>query len=98
MTDVFLVTKFKYSSIFNAFELISHDCGRQAGHLNYAIPLSWEKEAINIDFKLRQLEKDSKEAFETFCIGEKGKAEEIAQLRNMNDANDLLQRFFEEFR
>jgi len=95
MTDVFLVTKNNYPAIFKAFELISHDCGRQAGHINYAVPLSWQSVIGEIDRDLANLLQNAKSDFECICIGEESEKDKIIKYYRLVDK--LLQEFFEEF-
>lgn len=95
MTDVYVITPSNFPTIFKSFEIISHDCGRQAGHVNYAVPLSYEKDLPIIDNALRML---SEEELTTLCIGEQTEAAVIVDRYGLRMSDELLQRFFEEFR
>ncbi len=98
--DVYLITKQLHPGLFAAFELISHDCGRQAGHLNYAVPLEWVEriETVGgIDDQLEVLRKGAPDNFTILCIGEERECDDIVQKYRLQDANRLLQAFFEEF-
>lgn len=97
MTDVFLVTENNYPSIFKAFELISHDCGRQAGHKNYAVPLSWQGVIQEIESDLFNLLQDADSDFECLCIGDEEDRVRIVQGYRIILVDKLLQEFFEEF-
>lgn len=97
MTDVILVTKGNFPTIFKAFELISHDCGRQVGHINYAVPMVWEKSLHTVENCLKHLYDKVYVDFETLCIGEQSEAQDIVSQYKIELADGLLQRFFEEF-
>lgn len=95
MTDVVVITSDNFPVLFRAFETISHDCGRQAGHKNYAVPMSYEKDLPTINEFLRRL---TNEQLETLCIGEQTEAQKLLTNAGLKMADELLQRFFEEFR
>jgi len=97
MTDVFLVTQKNYPSVFKAFELISHDCGRQAGHTNYAVPLKWDKTIETIEYDLTRLLVGADSDFECLCTGDMGESAKIVKDYKLEVADQLLQEFFEEF-
>lgn len=97
MTDVILITKGNFPTIFKAFELVSHDCGRQAGHINYAVPMGWENSLHTIENRLKHLLETADSDFETLCIGEQSEAKDIVSQYKLELADGLLQRFFEEF-
>lgn len=98
--DVYLITKELHPGLFAAFELISHDCGRQAGHTNYAVPLEWveriEKDG-GIDDQLQALRAEADSDFECLCIGDDTEMQAVVDAYHLQTANELLQRFFEEF-
>lgn len=98
MTDVFLVTKDNYPTLFQAFELISHDCGRRAGHTNYAVPLAYQGDVLRYDWQLAKLHADNADDFILFCIGAEENKERLVQAHDLGECDGLLQRFFEEFR
>lgn len=95
MTDVVLITAENYPVIFRAFEMISHDCGRQAGHQNYAVPMEFNNDLGFINYVLSRLKEDE---FSVLCIGEQTEAELIVKQYGLTKADKLLQEFFEEFR
>ena len=95
--DVFLVTESELPSLFKAFELISNDCGRQAGHINYAIPLSWKSVIVEIERDLKNLLEDADSDFECLCIGEETERDAVVKGHRLTLADKLLQEFFEEF-
>lgn len=97
MIDVILVTKDNYPTIFKAFELISHDGGRQAGHINYAVPIVYEKDLSIFEDCLSFLLKKSEQSFEDFCIGEEENRKRIVKEYLMIKTDEFLQRFSEEF-
>lgn len=97
MTDVLLVTAKSHPALFDAFERISHDQGRQAGHKNYAVPLAWEAKLPGIERALHRLLLTAPRDFETLCIGEQEEAQLIVARRGLQDADELLLRFSEEF-
>lgn len=97
MTDVMLVTKDNYPSIFKAFEIISHDCGRQAGHTNYAVPLTYEKDLPIVEASLKVLIETADSDFEALCIGEELERKAIVEGYQLGITDNLLQKFFEEF-
>jgi hypothetical protein len=98
--DVYLITPQLHPGLFAAFELISHDCGRQAGHKNYAVPLEWveriEKNG-GIDDRLNELRQTADSDFECLCIGDEDESKRVVAGYGLQDADELLQRFFEEF-
>jgi hypothetical protein len=98
MTDVFLVTVTNYPTIFKAFELISHDSGRQAGHENYAVPKSWLSVINEIERDLTNLLQDADSDFECLCTGDDEDRNRVVHGYRLTLADKLLQQFFEEFR
>lgn len=95
--DVLLITAASHPALFKAFELISHDGGRQAGHTNYAIPLEYADRAPLINDNLQALLDQSADDFEALCIGEETDAQRVVQGYQLAITDELLQRFFEEF-
>ena len=95
--DALLITKIEYPTIFKAFELISNDCGRQAGHTNYVIPLTWKNVISEIEKNLKNLFNDAETDFETLCIGEESERKAIVKEYRIILVDKLLQEFFEEF-
>ena len=94
MTDVYVITASNFPTIFAAFEMISHDGGRQAGHQNYAVPLEYEKNLPVIDHALRML---TEVELNVLCIGEQSEAAAIVDRYGLRTSDELLQRFSEEF-
>lgn len=95
--DVLLVTKLEYPALFKAFELISHDCGRQAGHENYAIPLTWKSTIRAIEMNLANILMSADSDFECLCIGEEVEQQRIVIDYRIPLVDELLTEFFEEF-
>jgi len=95
--DVLVITAASHPAIFAAFELISRDCGRQAGHSNYAIPLDCATHLDAIEGRLAELRATADSDFETLCIGDAEEAERIARAYGLEYTDRLLQAFFEEF-
>ncbi len=95
--DVILITEQSHPALFAAFELISHDCGRQAGHTNYVVPQSYKVVLPEIEQQLKTLREDADSDFEALCIGDSEDADMIVERYRLNSVNELLQRFFEEF-
>lgn len=102
--DVVLVTKDSHPALFKAFELISHDNGRQAGHVNYAIPMDYYVDppelGVHLDrlnWQLQMLLDLADVDFEALCIGDEDARQRIVKERGLEDVDLLLQRFFEEF-
>ena len=97
--DVTLITKDSHPALFQAFELISHDCGRQAGHTNYAVPLAEFQPAQldEFDLQLMRLCRDADSDFDCLCIGDQDESQRIVRDYKLEAADTLLQRFFEEF-
>ena len=98
MTDVFLVTANNFPTVFKAFELISHDCGRQAGHVNYAVPRTWWSVIQEIERDLAKILEDADSDFECLCTGDEDERQRIVTDYRITLADKLLQEFFEEFR
>jgi len=92
-----VITAASHPALFAAFELISHDTGRQAGHQNYAIPLEYTTHLTAIEGRLAELRTTVECDFETLCIGEEMEMEQVARAHGLEYSNTLLQRFFEEF-
>ena len=90
------ITALSHPTLFRAFETISHDCGRQAGHEVYTVPHPWDAVVPVADTALASL---SASDFETVCIGETTEAEEIIHnsTLDMEMVGELLDAFFEEF-
>lgn len=97
MTDVFLVTATSHQALFKAFELISHDCGRQAGHINYAVPLVYQDKIQSFEDKLAYLWMNADSDFECLCTGDWDERGRIVKDYKLEEVDELLQRFFEEF-
>lgn len=97
MTDVTLVTKESHPSLFKAFETISHDCGRQAGHTNYAVPLVYEDKLSQFESQLAKLLEKADSDFECLCTGDSDECRQIIKDYHLEVVDELLQRFFEEF-
>lgn len=95
ISDMMLITAESYPSIFKAFETISHDSGNQAGHVNYAIPLSWEKQLPFIEHNLSQLLLNADGDFECLCIGDEDDRTRIVKDYKLEITDKLLQEFFE---
>lgn len=95
--DVIVITEQSHPTLFKAFELISHDCGRQAGHTNYCVPDHYDALLPLAEQVLAGLLKHSAEEFETLCIGEQSESQAIVQKYGLLRTDELLQRFFEEF-
>ena len=95
--DVTLITKVSHPTLFAAFELISHDSGRQAGHRNYAVPDHYAPFLATMEAQLAPLRRDADLDFETLCIGEGTESELIVARYELTHIDELLQRFFEEF-
>lgn len=95
--DVLLVTAESHPALFKAFELISHDCGRQAGHRNYAVPLEYADKLPYIEQNLQALLDRADADFETLCIGEAEESAAVVRGYQLAVTDELLQRFFEEF-
>ena len=97
--DVTLVTKTSHPAIFAAFELISHDGGRQAGHQNYVVPLAefTPAQLDDFDLQLMRLSRDADSDFDCLCTGDEEERNRIVKDYNLADVDRLLQRFFEEF-
>ena len=98
MTDVVLITEQSHPSIFKAFETISHDCGRQAGHKNYAIPMEFESGLADAEARLKYLLENADLDFECLCIGESEERDKIVIAYGLNAVDNLLEDFSEEFR
>lgn len=92
--DVIVITKESHPTLFLAFEAISHDCGRQAGHRNYVVPDSYAQLLTVIEPLLVSL---TPEEFSTLCIGEETEKAAIVERYGLIQTDELLQRFFEEF-
>jgi hypothetical protein len=97
ISDVTLVTMNSLPHLFNAFETISHDCGNQAGHYNYAVPGYYaEQELKTFDETLASL---STIDFNDFCIGEDIRMMQIAaRSEALTQTSDFLSKFFNGFR
>ena len=94
--DVILITEKEFPFVFKAFETIAHDNGAQAGHINYAISMSWKSTIGAIEDDLKALYEDVYSEFETLCIGEEFERQRIVVYRRLTLADKLLQEFFEE--
>lgn len=94
--DVILITAENYPAIFKAFEMISHDSGNQAGHINYAINMVWSSVIKEIEHDLAEMLLDADGDFECLCIGEEIERQLIVQNYRITLADKLLQEFFEE--
>lgn len=92
-----LITRATHPALFEAFERISHDCGRQAGHQNYAIPLTYAPRLAGMEESLKRLLTRHPDKFETLCIGEESDRQAIVGQYLLFDTDALLQRVFEEF-
>lgn len=93
MTDLFLVTKMNYPSVFRACELLSTDIGNQAGHKNYGINLVFEANMPNVEKALSEL---STEDFDTLVIGEEGDKQHLLSKNiTLVQADELLQHIYE---
>ena len=95
--DVIVITKDSHPAIFAAFELISHDCGRQAGHQNYAIPMECASNLDEIEADLTTLRTEADSDFECLCIGEASESERVVKDYKLEHVDWLLQAFFEEY-
>lgn len=95
--DVVVITKASHPAIFEAFEMISHDCGRQAGHSNYAIPIDCTTDLAEVEASLADLLATADSDFECLCIGEAEESAEIVRGYKLQRADTLLHAFFEEF-
>lgn len=98
--DVYLITPALHPGLFAAFEMISHDCGRQAGHTNYAVPLEWVErieKVGGIDDQLKMLRETAPGAFYSLCVGEEIECAEVVTQFSLQDVDELLQLFFAEF-
>ena len=95
--DVIVITAKSHPTLFAAFELISHDCGRQAGHQNYAVPVEYQSRLPGIEHNLARLLADADSDFECLCIGEQTESRQIVADYKLDVTDELLQRFFEEF-
>lgn len=95
--DVVIITALTHPATFGAFEIISHDCGRQAGHLNYAIPVDCATHLDAIEQQLATLLATADSDFECLCIGEQEESQEVVKNYGLEHADQLLHAFFEEF-
>lgn len=90
-----LVDKNNYPSVFEVFEIISHDRGSGAGHSYYAVPDEW---AIFVKIAETELLELTAEERETFAIGEETEAEAIGfRSINLIKTHAFLNAFFNEF-
>lgn len=90
-----IVTRESHSRLFEALEIVSHDCGAGAGHPEYAIPEPWASEVDYVEQAMRDL---SPEEVETLSIGEHDEARAIAsRTPGLMTASDFLEAFFNDF-
>lgn len=95
--DMVLVTKVEYPVLFDAFEIISHDCGEGCGHTNYAIPAKYLVQLKEYDTYLSYL---SIKELETICIGDDREVQvliEQSPRRRLALVHNFLNKFFEDF-
>lgn len=90
-----VVTQHSHSKLFEAFETISHDCGFEAGHLNYAVPEEWTAHLKTADNALATL---SNEELQEFCIGEQSNQNKIAERsKELYCTHKMLWAFFDDW-
>ena len=84
-----------HPTLFQAFEIISHDRGAGAGHLNYGVPKEWVEHLRTADTALATL---TPSELEIFCIGEQTKADVIAmRSKELYCTHKMLNSFFEDW-
>ena len=94
--DKVLITRENYPTIFEAFELIAHDNGAQAGHQNYVMSLEWERLLKEIEKKLKNLREKADLDFECLCNGDDDERLRIVKDYHLEGPDKFLQDFFEE--
>jgi|SRR5688572_16733551 len=95
--DVVLITKDNYPTIFKAFELISHDRGSGAGHINYTVPASYSEDLGFIEYNLKSILENADDDFTCLCIGDIDEAAKIVEAYKIHITDKFLTAFFEEF-
>jgi hypothetical protein len=89
-----VVTEVSHPRLYKALDMISHDGGGGAGHLNYALDDKWEPQIGRVDDALKSL---SDEELEEFAIGEQTRQDEIAaRSPDLTTASKVFNCFFGE--
>ncbi len=96
IADCHIITQQSHPGLFGCFEIISHDSGNSAGHINYIVPMTYlADDLLDISCALSAL---SPEERLTFCIGEISDMAEIAgRSETLDMAYNLLGDFFDHF-
>lgn len=81
------ITAALYPGLHAAFEIISHDGGASAGHLQYVVPDEWTRGIDDVDDVLASLDADT---LQTLCIGEGDDIRDLVEQRPELTQSDVL--------
>lgn len=85
----------QWPMLWDAFETVSHDSGKAAGHAVYFVPETWTARLDQVEAALHGLTEEERS---DFCIGEASDVAAIARRSpDLAHANGLLNAFFEDW-